>query len=320
MDVRDKMFKKLEGLPTIFKQYAEFLISGDKTHLTINSYMLKLSAFFNSLPNWKKHPTFYKITEEKDITTYFQTLEEKNTKLSHLQATWSVLNQFYSWLVDKNYISTNPVALTKRPRGKEKAEVNILKQKNVWSLLDSVNNTDETITFKIRNYAIISLMICGLKPNEIQALNIEDYNWREDLIFIRSSTKSREIILSDDASMALCEWLDARKELEKLNTSALFVSLRRTRMSTDAMADIVEKHGQNIGIEKLTPQDLRASGICLLISKKIPLNIISDYFGINIEQCLNYVSCAFDAYLTDDIIVEPEVELDILLKRRREYK
>ena len=123
---------KLKEMPTIFSDFYYHLYS-NKSYTTIKRYLNYIKEFANFVGNGIIKQDFYKGVQPSTINKYFATIKYVNKNgvtqavSDSIRATkWSALNTFFNYLEKNNYIDTNPMAKTERPKVKDNPSALIL--------------------------------------------------------------------------------------------------------------------------------------------------------------------------------------------------
>jgi len=97
-----------------------------------------------------------------------------------------------------------------------------------------------------------TLYYSGIRRNELINLNIEDIDFNRLQITIRHGKGDgrRVVNISRDCAMALKRWLLVRPKPKKGREKAVFISPRRTRISTAYLHKIVKEYAARAGIGK----------------------------------------------------------------------
>jgi integrase len=78
----------------------------------------------------------------------------------------------------------------------------------------------------------------------------------------------------------LKNWIEIRnKEFKGIETTALFVSQMKQRLSVDAVGDMLAKYCAEAGIKRITPHKLRATAACMLAKNGLPVKAIAKQLG-----------------------------------------
>ena len=294
-----KTEKKLGELPAIFNEYYISMRANRKSYTTIGVYINNVLHFANFVTGGKITDDFYKHIGPTDVESYMISLETRQTKDGVkrtgddiLQARWSSLNYFFNWLVKRQKISVNPIASVERPKNQTEHKVTYLSKVEINKLFRAIEKNPSSI-IALRDKTVISLALAtALRVGALVNINIEDIDFENHVInVIEKRKKVREIYIGDNTQNMLREWIEVRnKEYCDVATSALFVSQKRSRLSGDAIGDMLTKYCSDAGIKRITPHKLRASAACALAKNNIPVKAIAKQLGHNnIATTMRYI-------------------------------
>jgi site-specific recombinase XerD len=299
MQAEAKMQTKLKELVPIFTEYYTSLRASRKSYMTINVYINNILHFANFITNNNISDDFYKNITSMDVERYIISLETRQTKEGIkrtgddiLQARWSALNAFFSWLVKRGHIESNPIITVDRPKNQVEHKVNYLSKTEINKLFKVIDKNPNTV-IAMRDRTVISLALAtALRVSALVNINIEDIDFDAGVIkVIEKRQKVREINIGENTQNMLKEWINIRnKEFEDINTNALFLSQKRGRLSGDAVGDLLTKYCSEAGIKRITPHKLRASAACALAKNNIPVKAIAKQLGHNnIATTMRYI-------------------------------
>lgn len=275
LNLERRIKNRLLDAPSIMNEYYYSLIGSGKTYDTAYSYINYVLSFMNF---WYKDgekyfnhkyniEEFYKYIKPIDINKYITSLRTKNingkterTSDSIRSVQWSALNTFFQFLTP-NYISTNPVANTQRPKNKDNPKVTYLTPKEIAKILDNVekNAPDK---FKNRDLCIMKLgFSTGLRASALIGIDIDDIDFKHNQIRItEKGDYDNYIVFGDNLKMQLITWIEDRKKyFPKCNSNALFVSSFNRRISDDMVAKIIKQYSKDITDKHVTPHVMRHS-------------------------------------------------------------
>lgn len=295
----EKMEKKLKELPKIFNEYFVSMRANRKSYTTINVYINNILHFAKFITDDNLTEDFYKFVTPTSIESYMISLETRNTKNGVkrmgddiLQARWSSLNSFFIWLVKRNYISENPITVIERPKNQTEHKITYLSKVEINRLFRAIEQNPNGV-IAIRDKTIISLALAtALRVSAIMNINIEDIDFENQLItVIEKRKKVREISIGENTIKMLKEWISVRnEEFGDVDTTALFLSQKKNRLSGDAVGDMLDKYCAEAGIKRITPHKLRASAACALAKNNIPVKAIAKQLGHNnIATTMRYI-------------------------------
>ena len=140
---------KLQGEPDVLVEYYYSLIGAGKSYMTTYryiNYILNLLNFTFEDEYKQEGKQFYLEVKPVHINKYISSLrninkngEVKKASDSIVTVHWSALNSFFQFLTPE-YIATNPVAATQRPKMKDNPNVTYLTAEEISSLLKYVKN------------------------------------------------------------------------------------------------------------------------------------------------------------------------------------
>lgn len=292
--------KKLKGLPNILNEYYTSMRANRKSYSTIRVYINNLLHFTNFITQDKISENFYKDVTSSDIERYMISLETRKTKSGIqrtgddiLQARWSSLNTFFEWLVKKKHLDSNPMRAIDRPKNNTEHKVTFLTKVEINKLFKAVDKNPNKI-IAMRDRALFSLAIAtGLRAGALTNINLDDINWENGMVsVIEKRQKIRQIPLGENTLNILKTWIVIRnKEFVDVNTSALFLSQKKGRLSGDAANDALKKYCEEAGIQKhITMHKLRATAACALAKNQIPIKAIAKQLGhSNTSVTMRYI-------------------------------
>ena len=136
----------------------------------------------------------------------------------------------------------------------------------------------------IRNYALISTLLgTGLRRSELVALLVEDFIEGTALVVKKGKgNKSRTVHLPAWTQLALNQWLALRSK----SNGHLFVRVAKggnikhnTALSSCSIYSLTKKSLASIGIEGVSPHDLRRTFITRLLEQNVDINTVRQMAG-----------------------------------------
>lgn len=283
------MEQKLRGLPKIFNEYYTSMRANRKSYTTIGVYINDILHFANFITKNNIEEDFYKHITSNDIESYMISLETRETKSGIrrtgddiLQARWSALNTFFSWLVKRGYLEDNPMIVIDRPKNNTEHQVVYLNKTEINKLFKAVERNSDRM-MAVRDTTLFSVAIAtGLRASALTNINIEDIDFENGVInVVEKRKKVRAIPIGENTQKIIKEWINIReKEFPNIKHNALFVSKKQGRLSGDAANDALKKYCAEAGIQKkITLHKLRASTATNLAASKVDLQTIAYILG-----------------------------------------
>ena len=251
----------------IVQMYCAALAVENKAKGTIADYYRILSAFLTTVQK-----PFSAITTN-DIRVYmFNRQQQRNLKKSSLEHLRVVINAFFSWLVDEEYLERNParrIQPIKVPRSDRQAV----------PALDLEYLRKACLT--PREKALIDFLYAtGCRVSECAALELSDINWATRAVTIRhgKGDKSRVTYFNAEAEVSLRAYLDSRKG----SSAALFCASRApyghvSRESLEAEVRHIRERAQLT--VTVTPHVLRHTFATTAISNGAPVQHVQQLLG-----------------------------------------
>lgn len=286
-----KLESKLQGLPPILNEYYIFMRANRRSYTSIGVYINNVLHFINFLYGDKVQNDFYTSVQTTDIERYFISLETRadGRRMGDdvLQQRWSSLNNFFIFLQKrKKCIEDNPIATIERPGNNTEHKVTYLTKAEINKLFRAIErNKNKSIA--ARDKTIISLALAtGLRISALLNLNIQDIDFNNHVInVIEKRQKVRAISIGSNTEQMLREWIGIRnQEFANLDTSALFISQARQRITSKSVGEMLEKYCGEAGIKRITPHKLRATAACMLAKAGLPVKAIAKQLGHNNTQ------------------------------------
>ena len=240
---------------------------------TIKSYTDNLNKFNLYMKN-------------KDIlnidNSTIETFITSNSDLSHKTIAHyiTVLNSFYKYLLDSNYITTNPVETIKHPKINQHLPV-FLNDEEIKSLLNVNLNTP----YDYRNKAMLELLFStGIRISELINLRIQDVDLINDVIkVLGKGSKERIIPIDNIAKEHLINYMNNyRYTLLKKNTNIdyLFINNLGNKISRVGFFKIIKKEAVRANIKKeISPHTIRHTFATILLKNGADLRVIQELLG-----------------------------------------
>jgi integrase/recombinase XerC len=256
--------------------------------------------FANFVYDGKIPEDFYKNITPGDVESYMISLETRETKNGIkrtgddiLQARWSSLNTFFEWLIQRGgYIEKNPIKVVNRPKNNTEHKVSYLTKTEINKLFRAIDKEPNKVA-SIRDKTVISLALAtGLRVSAISNINIDDIDFENSVInVIEKRQKVRAINIGDNMKNTLRDWIEVRnEEFVNVDSPALFISQKNTRLSGDAISDALTKYCDKASIKRITPHKLRASAACALAKAGVPVKAIAKQLGhSNTQVTMRYI-------------------------------
>ena len=201
----------------------------------------------------------------------------------------AVIRSYYKYLTLKaNKLSENPVADLDSPKLR-KSLPRFLSLDESIRLLSGVDGVNRE-----RDFCILTIFLnCGLRISELAGLDLTDL--RSDSIrVLGKGNKERVVYLNDACAEAINDYLAVRKQIASAEKRALFLSSRRTRISTSTIHSLVKKHLTAAGLDstKYSSHKLRHTAATLMLKSGVDIRTLQELLGhehLNTTQIYTHI-------------------------------
>jgi integrase/recombinase XerD len=290
--LEDKLVRKLKVLPDIA---VKFLHSTKKKIRTQIEYAKDLTLFFEFLVETGKvkKPNMTSVDIEdikalqvEDVEDFLDyLLEYSRTYLSSKGKTVvqhfanspagiarkrATLARFFGFLVNRDYLEKD---ITKKLEAEDIPDTQGIKQRlqpeEIQQLFRMILEDEDIETgrlmkfhqkVKFRDYIIILLLAyTGIRVGELVQLDIDDiYLQRKYFEILRKGGKREQITMPKRIIEDISDYIESRKAMKDIPTNALFVSLRKKRLSDKTIREMMKKYQKRSRIEvHITPHIFR---------------------------------------------------------------
>ena len=249
-------------------------IQQNKANNTVTNYIRDINQFFDllnnlSINNITDHHIFDYLDQLKQLKQANQTIYRKMVSL----------NQFWNYLMQKNYVRFNPWASIKRPKNNYQLPVFI--EEHI--MLELLNNYPSLTSEDVRNKAILELLFAsGIRVSELTKLKLDDLNLQQnECRVLGKGNKFRIALFGTRANSAIqfyCEHV--RHEWVDSKNSFLFISKRGGPLTVRTVQRILKQannyHSSPI---EITPHSCRHTCASLLISNGAGIRDVQEFLG-----------------------------------------
>ena len=273
LKINNNIKNNLKDLPEYVNQYY-LHIQASKSPITCFNYIMGIKRFIEHV-NYKD---INQITEE-EIQQYLESIkfvnkngDLKKSSVSYIKLSCSILNSFFVYIHRKGIITTNPMEFIERPSRKDEIKRDFLSMEDLNKVLTTVKTHKGSRIWESRDYAILYLfMVTGMRNSALTEINIDAINWEENtLTIIDKRDKQHIYYLTEETKEILLDWLNNRNQIiknENVLTDALFISKKRTRISKNAIYELVKRYTKDALGKEYSPHKLRAAFVSLYYDK-----------------------------------------------------
>ena len=302
--LKKKNEEKLNDLPHIFSEFYSYMEADQKSYITMKHYIEHVSEFMNTITNGVYDETFYKNVTVAQIREYIISLRtriEKGKEVKNsdsIQAKkWSALNCFFEFLVMDDYIDTNPMLKTKRPKNRKEKPIVYLEQNEINIIMDKIRSESKP-QFVNRDLAIISLGVgTGIRVGALVQINVKDIDFKENTIHvIEKGAKERYLKFGQNTRNILSAWLiDRSTYFKDIDSDALFISQWKQRLTVEGVRKLMKKYADGINGKHVTAHTMRKSAATNMVKAGIDIQTVADILNHqNIQTTRRYAAVLDD--------------------------
>jgi len=240
--------------------FKEHLQTDKKSPYTVRQYRIIVGLFLN----WIKKAPRDVTADDLEIYKRYLSLDKRYAKTS-LYLTVKALQAFFRYL-------EMDVAEDLKPPKRGEPIPKYLSEGEMAALLKAAADDD-------RDEAIIlTLGYTGLRLGELCALDVEDVDFADEVVTVKSGKgdKGRIVLMEERMKGALGKYLQARRAA----SGPLFVSTKGRRINYKAVERLIEKYSKEAGIiKRVTPHVLRHTLATSLLRRGADIRIIQQLLG-----------------------------------------
>ncbi len=310
------MLNYRQEAPELVREFLNFYETQNYSINTIDEYYLDLRVFFRFMKIQKQavdadvpfeeipikdiRLDFIRDISRLDIYDYLDYMRRDRVlnsdgsvgmSASSLSRKLSTLRAFFKFLVvDKEVLTVNPTDGVPTPRLK-KTLPHYLTVEECYRLLSSVSGRHAE-----RDYCILILFLnCGMRVSELVGINLPDIQG-ETLRLRGKGGKERMVYLNEACQRAIRDYLPVRndKSVPQKDKNALFLTQKSSRMSVDAVQDMLDKYLMKSGLDpKLySPHKLRHTAATLMLQNGVDIRTLQEVLGhanLNTTQIYTHI-------------------------------
>ena len=260
--------KEERELPSSCSEFNEKLIQSFIMAKKVEGLSEKsLKAYLYTL---KRFTTMFEVNllkvDTNTIRMFLFKLESLGNSTATLNNNRLNLNSFYSWLVEEEYILTNPLKKIKAIKGEQKV-------KKPYNDVEVTKIKDNCTTYKQK--AIMDLLLTtGIRNSELCGIKLSDVDFFEKSILIHGKgNKQRVVYLSDGCLLHLNQYLEDRKSRGVVSDYLICNSrkkridgqLRYGGLTNENLRKIVRQVGERADVENNYPHKFRRTFACTML-------------------------------------------------------
>ena len=161
-------------------------------------------------------------------------------------------------------------------------KLNYLTQDEFNRLLSTIKH-DPTKFTAFRDEIIVKLAVStGLDITELVNLNFDHIDFLNGTIRVISKKGERLIPVGDSILSLLKRWNQFREVYFKgSDTPALFISSKKSRLSVDAVGEMLRNYCEQANVPQITFKDLKSTMVYLLARENVSMEAIMNFMGVS---------------------------------------
>ncbi len=237
---------------------------------TIENYQRDVTAFLKYIKRDLKQIT------ENDIQKYLQYLH-KNYAENTVLRKYSSLKNCFKYLYSERLINNYPCSNIK-VRKKTKKIPEFIDNKQINQLLKSIEIKDH---FSARDQVILDILYAtGIRVSELIEIKIKDIDFNEQFIKVTGKGDKERFVPFDHITKTdIINYLEKYRSKFGTNSEWLIVNHHNRQLTRQGCYKIIKKHGEKVGIKKLTPHMFRHSVATHLLNQGMDLKFVQELLG-----------------------------------------
>jgi site-specific recombinase XerD len=250
----------------------------ERSMIYYNYVLTDIVRYMIDIVKYKKE--LIDITTDEIREYLFYLRDSRKNSMTTLDNVRRVLNSFFCWAEDEDYIVKSPVRRIHKVK-----TTKVIKETFSDESMEILRDT----CTDLRNLAMIELLAsAGIRVGELVLLNREDINFNErSCIVLGKGDKEREVYFNARTKIHLKCYLEQRTD----NNPALFVSLSspHSRLTISGVENRLRQLGKRANIIKVHPHKFRRTLATMAIDKGMPIEQVQKLLGhVKIDTTLHY--------------------------------
>lgn len=249
---------------------------------TVSAYRRDLSAYRDFLI--ERGIAAPDDVARRDVEDFIACKRDSGSADASVNRALSAVKGLHRFLIREGLSATHPTSTIRLPKRAERLP-EALSIDRVSALLDQP--FAHTAAGE-RDHTVLEVLYgCGLRVSELTGLDVRDVYLDEGFLRVTGKgSKERIAPITGAASSALGSYLSCGARDALLSHShaggvspAVFLNMRGTRLSRQAVHAICEKYGRMVGIEGLHPHTLRHSFATHMLAGGADLRVLQEILG-----------------------------------------
>ena len=227
--------------------------------------------------------------DKGDLMDFLSSLRQRGLKQASIEKAFTALSSFYTYMVDEELISNNPITSFKRRYLRKYKGENTSEDRQIISVEQASLLVNSTLNSRDKAVLVI-LLKTGMRRSELCSLDVADIDFKNMALKLKSTAKrsNRVLFFDSEAEYILRAWLQFRNSKDKKGMPALFLGRFGGRISSKEISHIVTKHASRVGLhdpgskrleDRFTPHCCRHWFTTHLIRAGMPRDFVKELRG-----------------------------------------
>lgn len=252
---------------------------------TISAYRVDLAQFACFVGD-SAHST-ESVTRDH-VLAWILSMQQEGLSGASIRRKIAALKSFFTALLRRGRLDTSPLRDLKLSLGGAIAVVRAVPRTAITALLQRArvaspcrNRSAPTRFEALRNYCIVRLLIStGIRVGELVAIRLDDIDLKSGTLLIHGKgLRERIVPICAAEDLSILKRYLALRTLSAPQSYTLFVSPRRTDLSTDCVRRVVRNLAAAAGLSRITPHMLRHSAATLLLENGADIRVVQVLLG-----------------------------------------
>lgn len=259
-----------------FLDYLRF--EKNRSALTVDNYAEDLKAFetyFNSLDDCLTWET----VDSDIIRDWMESMMDKGNKATSVNRRLSAVHSFYRYALTRGKVEKDPSRLVTGPK-KEKPLPQFLKEDEMNRLLDDIEWGDDFESVRART-VLMTFYETGIRLSELVGLDDAAIDWNNHTVKVLGKRNKQRIIpMGEELEHTLYKYIGVRNEQIRAEDTALFVTSKGKRMTSDQVRNEVKRNLSRVStLRKRSPHVLRHTFATAMLNHKAGLESVKNLLG-----------------------------------------
>ncbi|MFZ3148641.1 MAG: tyrosine-type recombinase/integrase [Methanothrix sp.] len=219
---------------------------------TSRIYRLYAQEFCSFLESRDKEPA--QVSRE-DLKAFLLVIRGRNMKTASQEKVFSVISQFYEYMLDEDLIQSNPIPPFRKRYLRQFKDDNGREARQLISVDQAAMLLNSIL--KSRDKALLALLFkTGMRRGELCSLDVGDVDMAAMSLVLKPTAKrtNRLLFFDQEAARILQAWMNVRP---KNRGAALFPSTSSGRISPQEVGVVTEKYAARVGLHDPKSKNLQ---------------------------------------------------------------